>query len=98
MGSTVPMPELSFGVSGFLKPKGWRWDSPTPRRSVGAVSPCASYAFRARAVLLRIVYAFDPQRQAVLILGGDKTGDSRFYRWAIPKAEAIWERYLQELR
>src|SRR3954470_20270663 len=47
---------------------------------------------------LRIVYAFDPQRQAVLILGGDKTGDGRFYGWAIPKAEAIWERYLQELR
>lgn len=47
---------------------------------------------------LRIVYAFDPERQAVLILGGDKTGDGRFYVWAIPKAEAIWERYLQELR
>jgi hypothetical protein len=45
---------------------------------------------------LRIVYAFDPQRQVVLILGGDKTGDDRFYTWAIPKAEAIWERYLQE--
>jgi hypothetical protein len=47
---------------------------------------------------LRIVYAFDPQRQAVLILGGDKTGDDRFYAWAIPKAEAIWDRYLQGLR
>jgi len=45
---------------------------------------------------LRIVYAFDPQRQAVLILGGDKTGDDRFYAWAIPKAEAIWEQYLRE--
>ena len=47
---------------------------------------------------LRIVYAFDPQRQAVLILGSDKTGDDRFYVWAIPKAETIWERYLQALR
>jgi hypothetical protein len=46
---------------------------------------------------LRIVYAFDPRRQAVLILGGDKTGDDRFYSWMIPKAEAIWERYLHEL-
>lgn len=44
---------------------------------------------------LRIVYAFDPQRQAVLILGGDKTGDDRFYAWAIPKADAIWCQYLQ---
>jgi hypothetical protein len=47
---------------------------------------------------LRIVYAFDPLRQAVLILGGDKTGDDRFYAWIIPKAEAVWEQYLQGLR
>jgi hypothetical protein len=46
---------------------------------------------------LRIVYAFDPQRQAILIMGGDKTGDARFYAWIIPKAEAVWEQYLQEL-
>ena len=46
---------------------------------------------------LRMVYAFDPRRQAVLILGGDKTGDDRFYEWAIPKAEAIWGKYLEGL-
>jgi hypothetical protein len=46
---------------------------------------------------LRIVYAFDPKRQAVLIVGGDKTGDDRFYSRMIPKAEAIWERYLKGL-
>jgi hypothetical protein len=47
---------------------------------------------------LRIVYAFDPERQAVLILGGDKTGDDRFYLKMIPRAETIWERYLEEFR
>ena len=47
---------------------------------------------------LRIFYAFDPRRQALLILGGDKTGDDRFYWRMIPRAEAIWERYLEELR
>lgn len=46
---------------------------------------------------LRVVYAFDPRRQALLILGGDKTGDDRFYEWIIPQSERIWERYLQEL-
>src|SRR3954447_14056460 len=45
---------------------------------------------------LRIFYAFDPQRQAVLILGGDKTGAQRFYEWIIPKSETIWEEYLKE--
>jgi hypothetical protein len=45
---------------------------------------------------LRIFYAFDPLRQAVLLLGDDKTGDNRFYTTRIPIAEAIWEAYLRE--
>ncbi|HYQ83833.1 MAG TPA: type II toxin-antitoxin system RelE/ParE family toxin [Rubrobacter sp.] len=45
---------------------------------------------------LRILYAFDPGRQAVLILGGDKTGDDRFYQRLIPKAEVIWDAYLRD--
>jgi hypothetical protein len=46
---------------------------------------------------LRVIYAFDPKRQAVLLLGGDKTGDDRFYEWVIPQAERVWERYLKEM-
>lgn len=45
---------------------------------------------------LRVFYAFDPRRQAVLLLGGDKTGDKRFYKAFVPKAERIWEGYLAE--
>ena len=47
---------------------------------------------------LRVFYAFDPQRDAVLILGGDKTGDTRFYETMIPRCEAIWTAYLAEQR
>lgn len=43
---------------------------------------------------LRVFYAFDPQRDAVLIIGGDKTGDDRFYQRMVPVAESIWEEYL----
>ena len=28
---------------------------------------------------LRIFYAFDPRRTAILLIGGDKTGNDRFY-------------------
>jgi hypothetical protein len=35
-------------------------------------------------------------RQAVLIIGGDKTGDDRFYERMIPLAERIWKEYLDE--
>jgi hypothetical protein len=45
---------------------------------------------------LRIAYGFDPKRQAVVLLGADKTGDDRFYEWFVPEAERLWERYLRE--
>jgi hypothetical protein len=45
---------------------------------------------------LRIVYAFDPDRDAVLLIGGDKSGDPRFYERIIPIAERIWRQYLAE--
>jgi hypothetical protein len=45
---------------------------------------------------IRIAYAFDPRRQAVLLLGGNKKGDPDFYEWLIPKAKKIWKAYLAE--
>jgi len=45
---------------------------------------------------LRIFYAFDPARDAVLIIGGNKKGDDRFYERMLPLAERIWEQYLHE--
>ena len=44
----------------------------------------------------RILFAFDPRRRAYLILGGDKTGDSRWYERWIPVADKIYDRYLAE--
>jgi hypothetical protein len=45
---------------------------------------------------LRVFYAFDPLRRAVLLLGGDKTGDDRFYETFVPHAEQIWADYLAD--
>lgn len=45
---------------------------------------------------LRVFYVFDPKRQAVLLVGGDKTGDDSFYGHMIPKAEKLYEEYLAE--
>ncbi|PZU66777.1 MAG: addiction module toxin RelE [Sphingobium sp.] len=47
---------------------------------------------------LRIFYAFDPRRSAILLIGGDKTGDDRFYERMIPVADELYDVYLQELR
>ena len=44
----------------------------------------------------RCLYIFDPERQAILLIGGDKRGKNqrKFYRRLIKSAEAIYERYL----
>jgi hypothetical protein len=45
---------------------------------------------------LRTFYAFAPRRIAILLIGGDKTGDDRFYETLIPKADVIYDDYLKE--
>ncbi len=45
----------------------------------------------------RILFAFDPQRQAVILLGGNKTGDQRWYQKNIPIAEKRLAEHLKLL-
>jgi len=47
---------------------------------------------------LRTFYAFDPRRTAILLIGGDKTGNDRFYDEMIPKADEIYDEYLKEIQ
>lgn len=46
----------------------------------------------------RVLYAFDPRRTAILLLGGDKTGDKRWYEAQVPLADRLYDDYLDELR
>ena len=45
----------------------------------------------------RVLYAFDPRRAAMLLIGGDKTGTNRWYAEYVPRADAIYDRHLREL-
>ncbi len=45
----------------------------------------------------RILYAFDPRRTAILLIGGDKTGNNRWYEEYVPLADAIYDQHLKEL-
>jgi hypothetical protein len=46
---------------------------------------------------IRILFAFDPWRSAILLVTGDKAGKwSRWYAEAIPRAEHLYEIYLKE--
>lgn len=46
----------------------------------------------------RVFYAFDPRRTAILLIGGNKGGDDRFYEIMIPAADRLYEQYLTEIR
>jgi hypothetical protein len=46
---------------------------------------------------LRTFYAFDPRRSAILLIGGVKTGDKRFYEKMLPQAERLYNKHLKEL-
>jgi hypothetical protein len=46
---------------------------------------------------LRILFVFDPRRNAYLIIGGDKSGDENWYVDAIRRADAIYARHLKEI-
>jgi hypothetical protein len=47
---------------------------------------------------LRVLYAFDPRRCAILLLGGDKTGQDRWYQEHVPQAENLYDEHLETLK
>ena len=47
---------------------------------------------------LRTLYAFDPRRTAILLIGGDKTGDDRWYEKFVPLADSLYDEHLKTLR
>jgi hypothetical protein len=48
---------------------------------------------------VRILFAFDPRRAAILLIGGDKTNRwSEWYRTMVPVADRLYDEHLLELR
>jgi hypothetical protein len=46
----------------------------------------------------RVLYAFDPRRAAILLIGGDKTGNDRWYDEYVPVADRIYDEHTALLR
>lgn len=46
----------------------------------------------------RTLYAFDPRRSAILLIGGDRTGDDRWYDVHVPIADQLYDEHLEQLR
>ena len=45
----------------------------------------------------RVIYAFDPRRSAILLIGGNKAGDDRWYETFVPLADRLYDAHLREL-
>jgi hypothetical protein len=45
----------------------------------------------------RVLYILDPRRVALLLLGGDKTGDDRWYEKNVPLADQLYNSHLAEI-
>jgi hypothetical protein len=46
----------------------------------------------------RVLYAFDPRRNAILLIGGDKSGNSKWYEEYVPRADKIFDEHLEQLK
>ena len=46
----------------------------------------------------RTLYAFDPRRAAILLLGSDKTGKDQWYEKNVPVADRLYDEHLNELK
>jgi hypothetical protein len=73
------------------------------RPTVGEIAGASVHnlkELRPHGTSLRILFAFDPRRTAILLIGGDKAkaGWKAWYPWAIAEAEKLYVDYLEELR
>lgn len=45
----------------------------------------------------RVLYAFDPRRSAILLIGGNKAGNDRWYDEMVPIADKLYDDHLKSL-
>ena len=105
----MSFPILQFGTSRFLQAHVDLFVSEALARGeaggkIAVVQTTASPDSRRRLAFFgegrpyRVLYAFDPVRSAFLMLGGDKTGDDRWYDRMVPKADAIYAEHLKTIK
>lgn len=46
----------------------------------------------------RILYAFDPRRVSILLIGGNKTGNDQWYEEHVPQAEKLYVIHIETLK
>ena len=93
--SAAAQEDVAF-VVGLLEAKGVGLGFPYTSAIRGSRLRLREPRVSAEGEALRVLYAFDPWRSAVLLLGGTKSGGGdRFYAAALSKAERLYEEYVR---
>jgi len=97
-GLTEPEQNAVERVVGLLEERGVKLAFPFSSGIKGSkFSGMRELRLQHRGAPYRVLYAFDPVRQAVLLIGGVKTGQgNRWYEDAIRQADKLFAAYLQE--
>lgn len=86
-------------VVGLLEEWGVRLDYPYSSKIKGArTGVLRELRIQSSGRHLRVMYAFDPRRTALLLLGGDKTGEKNWYEKYVVLADRLYEEHLEILR
>jgi hypothetical protein len=81
----------------LLEAEGPALGRPTVDTIVGSRHPHMKELRVSKGGAIRILFAFDPRRQAVPLIGGDKAGQwQAWYEEAIPVAGDLYDEYLRE--
>ena len=96
---TEPQQDSVIAVVELLAEQGPQLDRPHADRIKGSkYHNMKELRPRGAAKHCRVLFIFDPRREAILLLGGDKSGQwEKWYETAIAEAENLYEIYLEEL-
>ena len=64
---------------------------------VSKISNLKELRTRSKNGVFRILFVLDPERDIILLLGGDKSNDKKFYQKMIQKAEKLYREHLIDL-
>lgn len=97
-GLDAPTQDAIARIIGLLEIEGPRLGFPYSSALRGSrVTHLRELRVQARGRPLRVLYAFDPRRTAILLVAGDKAGDPRWYERSIAQAEALYRDHLRDL-
>ena len=86
-------------IVGLLEEKGTHLPFPFSSGIEGSkFSHMRELRVQSRSNPLRVLYAFDPRRTAILLIAGNKRGDQRWYKTYVPIADKLYEEHLAELK